>query len=159
MAPEQLEGREADPRTDIFALGLVLYEALSGRKAFEGKSQASLIAAILEREPASITSLQPMTPRSADRVVRICLAKDPDELRDLSATLPAERARQYVEDSILFARAAQGRIDAAPVLDEDVSVSNVYERFVEHASVSLDHGPVNTPMRGMTRPETACNCC
>jgi eukaryotic-like serine/threonine-protein kinase len=79
MAPEQLEGHEADPRTDIFAFGVVLYEMLTGRKAFEGKSQASLIAAILEREPPPISSAQPLTPPALDRVVKKCLAKDPDD--------------------------------------------------------------------------------
>lgn len=62
MAPEQLEGKEADARTDIFAFGTVLYEMLTGRKVFEGKSQASLIAVILEREPPPISTLQPLTP-------------------------------------------------------------------------------------------------
>jgi Tol biopolymer transport system component/predicted Ser/Thr protein kinase len=79
MAPEQLEGKEADARTDIFAFGVVVYEMATGKKAFEGKSQASLIAAILEREPPPMSSLQPMTPPALDRVVRTCLAKDPDD--------------------------------------------------------------------------------
>src|SRR5438046_3178536 len=61
MAPEQLEGKAADARTDIFALGAVLYEMTTGRKAFEGKSQASIIAAILEKEPPSLAVFQPMT--------------------------------------------------------------------------------------------------
>ena len=78
MAPEQLEGGEADARSDIFAFGAVLYEMATGRKAFEGKSQASLIAAILEREPPPMSSLQPTTPFALDRVVRTCLAKDAD---------------------------------------------------------------------------------
>ncbi len=79
MAPEQLEGKEADARTDIFAFGAVLYEIATGKKAFAGASQASLIAAILEREPAPISSIQPMTPPTLDRVVKTCLAKDPEE--------------------------------------------------------------------------------
>jgi serine/threonine protein kinase len=79
MSPEQLEGKEADARSDIFSLGAVLYEMATGRKAFEGKSQASLIAAILAAEPAPITSLQPMAPPALERVVKTCLAKDPDE--------------------------------------------------------------------------------
>jgi eukaryotic-like serine/threonine-protein kinase len=78
MWPEQLEGAEADARTDIFALGAVIYEMITGRQAFEGKSHASLIAAILERDPPPISSLQPMTPRALDHVVRTCLTKDPD---------------------------------------------------------------------------------
>ena len=79
MAPEQLEGGEADARSDIWALGLVLYEMTTGKKAFSGKSQASLIGAILKEEPLSLTQHQPMTPPWLDRVVRNCLAKDPDE--------------------------------------------------------------------------------
>ena len=79
MAPEQIEGKEADARTDIFALGLVVYEMATGKKAFEGKSQASLIAKILETEPAPISSLQPMTPPALDRLVRKCLAKEPED--------------------------------------------------------------------------------
>ncbi|MGH9492021.1 MAG: protein kinase domain-containing protein, partial [Terriglobales bacterium] len=79
MAPEQLEGREADARTDLFALGMVVYEAATGRPAFMGKTKASLIASILSSEPPALTTLQPMTPPALDRVVKICLAKDPDE--------------------------------------------------------------------------------
>jgi len=79
MAPEQLEGKEADPRTDSFALGEMIYEMATGRRAFEGKSQASLIAAILEREPAPISSIQPMAPPALDRLVKSCLAKEPED--------------------------------------------------------------------------------
>jgi serine/threonine protein kinase len=79
MSPEQLEGRETDGRTDLFALGLVLYEMATGRKAFTGKSQASLIAAILSSEPTPISTIQPMSPSAFDRVVKTCLAKDPDD--------------------------------------------------------------------------------
>jgi serine/threonine protein kinase len=79
MAPEQLEGREADARTDIFAFGTVVYEMATGKKAFEGKSQASLIAKILETDPPPISSLQPMTPPALDRVVKKCLAKEPEK--------------------------------------------------------------------------------
>ena len=78
MAPEQLEGRETDARTDVFAFGTVIYEMVAGRKAFGGKSQASLIAAILEREVAPLSSLQATSPAALDRVVSTCLAKSPD---------------------------------------------------------------------------------
>src|SRR6266498_374213 len=76
MAPEQLEGKEADARTDIFAFGAVLYEMATGRKAFTGRSQASLISAILRDEPEPISMIQPMTPPALDRVVKTCLAED-----------------------------------------------------------------------------------
>ena len=79
MAPEQLEGQEADARTDIFAFGAVVYEMVTGKKAFAGKSQASLIGAILKDDPPPMSSLQPMTPPGLDRVVKTCLEKDPDE--------------------------------------------------------------------------------
>jgi Tol biopolymer transport system component len=78
MAPEQLEGRDTDARTDIFALGAVIYEMATGKRAFEGKSQASIIAKILEIDPPPISSLQSMTPLALDRVVTTCLAKDAD---------------------------------------------------------------------------------
>ncbi len=81
MAPEQLEGKEADARSDIFALGAVLYEMVTGRKAFSGTSQASLISAIMKEEPAPISAAQPMSPPALDRLVRTCLAKDPEDRR------------------------------------------------------------------------------
>jgi len=79
MAPEQLEGKDADARTDVFALGEVLYEMATGRPAFTGRTKASLIAAILSAEPPPISALQPMTPPSLDGLVKGCLEKDPDE--------------------------------------------------------------------------------
>ncbi len=79
MAPEQLEGKESDARTDVWAFGCVLYEMATGRKAFSGTSQASLISSIMSGEPASISTLQPSSPSALDRVVRSCLAKDPED--------------------------------------------------------------------------------
>jgi eukaryotic-like serine/threonine-protein kinase len=91
MAPEQLEGREPDARTDIFALGNVLYEMITGEKAFPGKSPASIASTILTSEPAPISTLRPAVPRALDRAVARCLAKDPDarwqSARDLAAEL------------------------------------------------------------------------
>lgn len=105
MAPEQLEGADADARTDIFALGSVLYEMVTGRRAFDGKSRASLIAAIMEREPPPISTIQPMTPAALDSLVRRCLAKDPDDriqsARDLALSL------QEIDDQSRSAEAAR----------------------------------------------------
>jgi len=91
MSPEQLEGREADARSDMFGLGAVLYEMLTGRRAFEGKSALSVASAIIEKEPEPITATKPMTPPALDRAIRRALAKDPEErwqtARDLALEL------------------------------------------------------------------------
>src|ERR1700674_1912980 len=79
MSPEQIEGKELDGRSDIFSLGAVLYEMLTGQRAFQGKSQLSVASAILEKEPAPISTVKPMTPPSLDHAMRRCLAKDPEE--------------------------------------------------------------------------------
>jgi Tol biopolymer transport system component len=79
MAPEQLEGTEADARTDIFALGTVLYEMATGKRAFDGKTKTSLIAAIVSSEPPPIASMRTMSPAMLDRIVRKCMEKDPDD--------------------------------------------------------------------------------
>jgi eukaryotic-like serine/threonine-protein kinase len=79
MAPEQLEGKEVDARTDIFALGALLYEMAAGQKAFAASSRASLITAIMAAQPAPISSLQTSCPPLLDRLVQVCLSKDPDE--------------------------------------------------------------------------------
>jgi len=79
MAPEQLEGHEADARCDLWALGCVLYEMATGKRAFDGPSQASLISAIMKEEPRSMLQIAAMTPAHLDLAVRACLAKDPDQ--------------------------------------------------------------------------------
>jgi serine/threonine protein kinase len=79
MAPEQLEGREADARSDIFAFGATLYEMVSGKRAFEGKSKAHLIAAIVSADPDPLSKVQPATPPALDFLVKRCLEKDPEE--------------------------------------------------------------------------------
>ena len=90
MAPEQLEGKEADGRTDIFAFGCVLYEMATGKKAFSGASQASLISSIMKEEPAPISAIAPMTPPALERVVKRCLAKDPEDRWQNAADLKSE---------------------------------------------------------------------
>src|ERR1700686_1316662 len=91
MAPEQVESKQVDARTDIFAFGAVVYEMATRKKAFEGKTSASVMAKILESEPPSMASLQPMTPPALDHVVKKCLAKEPEDrwqtARDLCGEL------------------------------------------------------------------------
>jgi serine/threonine protein kinase len=79
MAPEQLEGREADARSDLWALGCVLYEMVTGRRTYDGATSASLVSAIMKDEPRPMTDLAPLAPPSLDRVIRACLAKDPEQ--------------------------------------------------------------------------------
>jgi serine/threonine protein kinase len=114
MAPEQVEGGTVDARTDIFALGSVLYELLTGRKAFEGKSQAGVMAAILEREPPPVSALQPRVPALVDATVQKCLAKQP-EARWQSAADLATALRWATSGPALSASGADGtRSHATP---------------------------------------------
>jgi eukaryotic-like serine/threonine-protein kinase len=79
MSPEQLEGHEADARSDIFAFGATVYETVTGKKAFIGQSQASLISAIMSSDPLPMTAVQRMTPPALDRAVKKCMAKEREE--------------------------------------------------------------------------------
>ena len=79
MAPELLRGAVADARSDIFSLGCVLYEMVTGRRPFEGKTELSVLTAILEKEPEPASQLQPTSPPALDHVIKICLEKDPEE--------------------------------------------------------------------------------
>jgi len=79
MAPEQLEGKEADARSDIFAFGALLYEMATGKRPFDGTSQASLIASVLKEEPPAVTTIQPMIPPMLEQAISQCLQKDPDQ--------------------------------------------------------------------------------
>ena len=100
MSPEQIGGQEADARSDIFCLGCILYEMVTAKRAFDGKSQISVASAILEKDPEPIAKFQPLTPASLEHVVQTCLAKAPDcrwqsaadianELRWIASTGPA----------------------------------------------------------------------
>jgi len=104
MAPEQVEGREADARTDLWALGCLLYEMVSGQRAFAGETPGSLIGAILAKEPEPLASRQPLTPPGLERLVKRCLAKDPDARWD-SAHDVADELRWMRETSAVGAPA------------------------------------------------------
>ena len=150
MAPEQVEGGDIDARADIWAFGCVLYEMLTGRRAFEGKTQASVIASILGRDPTPVAELQPLAPPALGRVIRICLAKDPnarfqssyDLLLQLqwiaeggsAAGLPAptiERRKRRERIWWVAAAAATLAVGAAGawMLKPAPAITNVSERF------------------------------
>ena len=99
MAPEQIEGRDADARTDLFAFGCVVYEMLTGRKAFEGTTPASVIGAIMHVEPPPLSTILPIAPIGLDRIVTKCLLKDADDrwqsARDLGDELQMDRRTQH----------------------------------------------------------------
>jgi len=97
MSPEQIEAKELDGRSDIFSLGAVLYEMLTGQRAFPGKSKLSVASAILEKEPAPISTIKPMAPPALDHAIRRCLAKEPERRWQSAADLAGEL--QWVAES------------------------------------------------------------
>jgi len=109
MSPEQVEGKEVDARSDVFSFVAVLYEMLTGRRAFEGKSHLSVASAILEREPSPINSVKPMTPPALDHAINKCLAKVPDERWQSASDLASEL--KWISESCSQAGVA-GRVSA-----------------------------------------------
>ncbi len=125
MAPEVLQGQEADARSDIFSFGCVLYEMLTGRRAFEGKSQISVASAILDKEPDAISKVQPMAPLALDHVVQECLAKDPESRWQNAADIARE---------LRWVASGQSGVSAAPQL---VPQRKLRERALWAAAIAL----------------------
>ncbi|MEO5616253.1 MAG: protein kinase, partial [Candidatus Eisenbacteria bacterium] len=172
MAPEQLEGKEADARTDLWSLGCVLYEMATGRRAFAGASQASLISSIMKDEPSPIAQLAPLAPQGLDRVVRACLVKDPDEriqtahdvrlqidwLREAgssaSTVAPALPARRGVAQPILLALAALALVAAGVVggrwLGPSDPISPLARLVVE---APTGYSPATEPVQNAISPD------
>jgi Tol biopolymer transport system component len=132
MAPEQIEGQDADARTDIFAFGVVVYEMVTGRKAFAGKTSASLIGAILKDQPPPLSTTQPVTPAALDWTVRRCLAKEPDArwqtARDLLEALKwiaveGERAAPVATSRVRWRAQVVGLVVAAFLVGASLAIA------------------------------------
>lgn len=161
MSPEQLEGRDTSARTDIFAFGTVIYEMITCKKAFEGKSQASLIAAILERNPAPMSEIQPMTPPILDRIVRKCLEKDPDERWQSAADLASELkwvGEGAIQSEVPIAKARKNILPwvIAALLAAVGAFAISYFKSSFHANSKIDpqviHGELNVEMESPVVP-------
>ncbi|MGA3053594.1 MAG: protein kinase [Candidatus Korobacteraceae bacterium] len=154
MSPEQIEGKEADARSDIFALGAVLYEMVTGKRAFEGKTPASAMAAVLEREPTPISSQQPLTPPALERLVKICLSKDPDDrwqtAHDVKLQLKqiAEGASQASAAVITLPQRKRGNAwpwGVAAILGIVAGVALVSAYLANHKDVPVLRVEINPP--------------
>ena len=95
MSPEQLDGKPADARSDVFAFGATLYEMVTGRRAFEGEGQASIISAVIKDQPPAISEVQPLAPTALGRLIETCLAKEPDDRTVVYGTSDGEVNRLY----------------------------------------------------------------
>ncbi len=151
MAPEQIEGRQADARTDVFAFGVVLYEMLTGKPAFDAQTHAGLISAILKDEPPPIAARQPLTPPSLDHIVRRCLAKEPDERWQTSADVMRELkwvAESPVQSGVsrhdgrLARPTSRGRIARASATAAIGAALILGVLYLRRAPVSDDPAPV-----------------
>jgi serine/threonine protein kinase len=121
MSPEQLEGKEADARSDIFSFGAMLYEMATGKKAFEAKSQASLIAAILKDEPRPMRELQPLAPPLLESIVKSCLGKDPDERPQSAHDLKLEL--DWIRESSGISQVPQAAAEISPSRNKTARVA------------------------------------
>jgi len=149
MSPEQVEGREADTRSDIFAFGVVLYELIAGTRPFTGETPANLVAAILKEEPRPLVQVQPQTPPALWALVRVCLEKDPEKrwqsARDVRHALkwvatpapsatPARSAPAWEAPAIVPAHSARMTHEAHVPIDRPVSARARADRIPVHAA-------------------------
>ena len=151
MAPEQLEGKTVDARADVWAFGALVYEMLTGRKAFSGESQASLIAAIMEHEPPPVSERQSLSPTALDRTVSRCLAKSPEDRWQTARDLCEELrwiARGNAESKIA-APAASSRLRGLAIAAASVALGAVVAwgvlRSSENGSAPLSRTVVPFP--------------
>jgi serine/threonine protein kinase len=149
MAPEQLEGKEADARTDLWALGAILYEMVTGRRAFDGESQVSLIGNIMNAEPALLATVQPLTPPALDRVVTKCLAKHPDGRWD-SARDVADELR-WIAQVGSATGPAQAHSRRGPGISATVAAAGVVVGVIVGAALMMVVRPAAPAAPGVVR--------
>jgi eukaryotic-like serine/threonine-protein kinase len=149
MAPEQIEGRDADARSDIWAFGCILHEILTGKKAFDGKTQAGLIGAILEREPTSLAAQQPPLPRRLSWIVRLCLEKDPQARWQHAGDLVHE-LRHVADTSLDISAPPVRRGMRRALMAGGVAAAAALVAFV--AMVSMRQEPSRGPLRFVVLP-------
>jgi eukaryotic-like serine/threonine-protein kinase len=153
MAPEQLEGTEADARADIFAFGAIVFEMITGRKAFEGKTQVSLISAILKDEPPPIATLMPVAPKALDRIVRACLAKDPDARpRHMHDLLMQLKWIAEADPAELQQAAARSTVSPSPVVVRERPRDSVAWGLVAALAIALAGAGFYAARRGPAVP-------
>ncbi|MEO5616743.1 MAG: protein kinase [Candidatus Eisenbacteria bacterium] len=157
MAPEQLEGKEADARADLWALGCVLYEMATGRRAFDGRSQASLISAIMSSEPAPASQLAPASPPALDHLIGRCLAKDADDrwqtARDLMHELRA--ISEGGSQSVARAQAVASRSGRTRLPWAIAGISAIAAAVLAFVVVSRNLVPSLPVQLSLTAPEHA----
>jgi Tol biopolymer transport system component len=154
MAPEQLEGKEADARADIFAFGAVLHEMATGKKAFSGATQASLIGSILRDEPRPISEDAPLTPTALGRVVRTCLAKDPDDRWQTARDVGLQLSGIQQDRSAAFPpeEGVRARRGLWPLLLAVSAAALVAGAFVGRAVLPRAAAPRSGPVRSLILP-------
>jgi serine/threonine protein kinase/Tol biopolymer transport system component len=151
MSPEQIQGKEADGRSDVFAFGALLYEMLTGKRAFDGKSQLSVASAILEKEPEAISTIQPLTPASLEHIVMRALEKDPDSRWQSMSDVRAELewvATSVKERSVPSSHPSRNWLYAAVALLALLSLLYVANRFQSTATAPLLKVSVLPPADG-----------
>jgi serine/threonine protein kinase len=126
MSPERLEGKETDPRSDIFAFGVILYEMITGRTCFEGSSHASLIVAVMSATPPRVSTIQPMASPALDRVVRRCLAKSPDDRWQSAGDLLSEL--EWITDDLRVSFQCEKRSKKHPYAGDEAA-EKVYRNY------------------------------
>ncbi len=155
MAPEQLEGYEADARTDIFALGTVLHEMITGQKAFDGPSRMSLMRSIMSDTPPPVSSLQPVAPLALDRLIATCLAKDPDDRWQSARDVWRELKWLLDSSSSTSVDVSAGDKTVAHVLQKKISVVAATAFVVLGAAAAAAIVWALKPTAGRTPPSVA----